>query len=269
MTAWLNTWIEAHAVSLKPSTAKSYRDNIDRYLNPRIGHERLQALSPSRLSLMFRDLYHAGGKDNAPLSPRTVEFARAVLRKALDDAVLDRLLEVNPVVGTKRPKTVKPHHTVWTGPQLRTFLQARHHAGDRLTPLWTLAAGTGMRRGELLALRWADIDLDAGTIAVERSVTQIRRELHYTRPKNHERRDIPIDSQTADALRAWRDTQATERLAWSEAYEDNGLVFTRENGAQLPPNSVSRGFVQAQAGLGLHAPDSPRGPAQSRHAPPR
>lgn len=180
---WLDTWIETHAVSLKPSTANSYRGNIERYLKPHLGHERLQALSPSRLSLTFRQLYETGGKDGAPLSPRTVEFARAILRKALDDAVLDRLLEVNPVVGTKRPRAIKPQHKVWTPEQLRAFIAHITTTGDRFAPLWVLAAGTGMRRGELLALRWGDIDLDAGVVSVERSVTQIGRELHYSGPR--------------------------------------------------------------------------------------
>lgn len=149
---YLNVWIAAHEVELKPSTAKSYRDNIDRYLRPALGHERLQGLSPSRLSLFFRNLYERGGKGGKPLSPRTVEFARAVLRRALQDAVLDRHIEVNPVVGTKRPRTVKPKHTTWTGEQLRAFLN-RHTVRDRWAALWELAAGTGLRRGELLGAR--------------------------------------------------------------------------------------------------------------------
>jgi integrase len=118
---WLDRWIAAHEVELKPSTAKSYRDNIARYLKPTLGRERLRSLSPSRLSVVFKRLYESGGKDGRPLSPRTVEFARAVLRRALQDAVMDRILEVNPVVGTKRPRVVKLQHSTWNGAQLQTF----------------------------------------------------------------------------------------------------------------------------------------------------
>lgn len=249
---WLDTWIETHAVSLKPSTANSYRGNIERYLKPHLGHERLQALSPSRLSLTFRQLYETGGKDGAPLSPRTVEFARAILRKALDDAVLDRLLEVNPVVGTKRPRAIKPQHKVWTPEQLRAFIAHVTTTGDRFAPLWVLAAGTGMRRGELLALRWGDIDLDAGVVSVERSVTQIGRELHYSRPKNHERRTVAVDTHVAAALRAWRTQQSAEQRQWGDAYANpDGLVFTWENGSPVPGDYATRHFVRAQAGADL------------------
>lgn len=117
------------------------------------------------ISMVLKTLHESGGKDGAPLSPRTVEFARAVLRRALQDAVLDRILEVNPVIGTKRPKVQKPSHTTWTGVQLRQFLDGLDENNDRWIALWTLAAATGMRRGELLALRWGDIVLTPVTSA--------------------------------------------------------------------------------------------------------
>ncbi|GAA5157165.1 tyrosine-type recombinase/integrase [Ornithinimicrobium tianjinense] len=249
---WLDTWMEAHAVSLKPSTAASYRANIERYLQPHLRHERLQSLSPSRLSTVFRELYERGGKGGRPLSARTVEFARAVLRKALDDAVTERVLEVNPVVGTKRPKVDKPKHTVWDGEQLRAFVRHVEDQGDRFAALWILAAGTGMRRGELLALRWDQVDLEGGVVHVERSVTQVGKELHYGTPKNHERRSVAIDGQTLAALRAWRKSQAAERLEWGPAYLDaEGLVFTWENGSPVLGDYASKQFVRAQAGAEL------------------
>lgn len=239
---WLDRWVEAHAVELKPSTAKSYRDNITRYLKPTIGHERLQSLSPSRLSVVFKDLYERGGMGGKPLSPRTVEFARAVLRRSLQDAVLDRAIEVNPVVGTKRPRVMKPKHTTWTGAQLRAFLDDVD-AEHRWTPLWALAAATGMRRGELLALRWVDVDLEAGVVHVERSVTQVKQERVYVTPKNHERRDVALDSHTSGRLRAWRKVQMAERLAWGTAYRgDEDLVFTWEDGRPVLPDFATRTF---------------------------
>ncbi len=239
---WLDTWITGHSVELKPSTLKSYQGNITRYLKPAIGRERLQSLSPSRLSVVFKDLYEHGGKEGGALSPRTVEFARAVLRRAMQDAVMDRIIEVNPVVGTKRPRVIKPRHTTWTGAQLQNFLDTLP-TEDRWTPLWTLAASTGMRRGELLALRWAQVDLDGGVIAVERSITQIHREPIYVAPKNHERRDVNIDSRTIASLRVWRKAQMGERLAWGAAYRgSDGLVFTWEDGRPVLPDYVTKMF---------------------------
>ena len=246
---YLERWITAHSVELKPSTAKTYRDNITRYLNPAIGHERIQSLSPSRLSVVFAELYAKGGKDGKALSPRTVEFARAVLRRAMQDAVLDRIIDVNPVIGTKRPTVVKPKHTTWTGAQLQAFLTGLDDT-DRWAPLWTLAAATGMRRGELMALKWSRVDLEAGVVHVEESVTQIAQQRRYGTPKNHERRSVTIDPRTVAALRAWRKAQLAERLAWGAAYRgDEDLVFTWEDGRPVLPDFVTKAFGSLTSNL--------------------
>jgi integrase len=249
--AYLERWLAGHTVELKPSTAQSYADKIRVYLVPAIGQERVQALSPSRLSVVWRQMHEAGGMDGKPVSPKTVEFARAVLRKALEDAVVDRLVPVNHVVGSKLPKRDgKPQHTTWTGAQVQTFLQAVGES--RWAPLWQLAVATGMRRGEFMALTRDRIDLVTGVVAVGRSTTQIRQERVTTTPKNHERRRINLDERTVTALRAWRKAQAEERLAWGPAYEDTeDLGFTWEDGRPVLPNYVSKLFLKVQAGVGL------------------
>ena len=250
LSAWLDRWITAHEVELKPSTARTYRANIDRYLKPAIGFERVQSLSPSQLSVLFREMRESGGKDGKALSPRTVEFARAVLRRSMQDAVLDRIVEVNPVIGTKRPRQLKPKHTTWTGAQLQAFLKVVE--GDRLAPLWTLAAATGMRRGELMGLCWFDVDFDAAVISVDRSTTQLGKERVTSTPKNHERRRVAVDAHTLATLKSWKSAQAAEKLAWGEAYEDTtGLVFTWQNGSPVLPDYVSKSFVKAQLSIDI------------------
>lgn len=246
--AYLDKWIIAHEVLLKPSTAAAYRAIIGRYLKPAIGHERVQALSPTRLSVLFADLYAGGGKDGRALSPRTVQFIRAVLRRAMQDAVVDRVIEVNPCTGTKRPRVDKPKHTTWTGPQMLTYLGGVP-GGDRWTPLWTLALASGMRRGELLALRWSEVDLDTGLVLVERAVTQIGPALSYSTPKNHERRQLSVDPLTVAVLKVWRKVQLGERLAWGEAYRGEDLIFTWEDGRPVLPDYVTKAFVKSQAGI--------------------
>lgn len=248
--AYLERWITAHEVELKPSTASGYRKNIDRYLVPAIGHERVQALSPSLLSNLFRAMSESGGAGGKPLAATTVGQARAVLRRAMQDAVLDRIIEVNPVVGTKRPKPIKPKHTTWTGEQLQGFLT--HAADDRLSPLWTLAAGTGMRRGELMGLQWPDVDLEAGVVSVDRSTTQIGKARITTTPKNHERRRVAIDAKTTATLKAWRKVQAAEQLAAADAWADpDGHLFTWEDGTPLLPDYVTKKFQAIQKAAGL------------------
>lgn len=242
---WLDEWITAHEVTLKRSTASSYRAIIERYLKPTIGHERLQELSPTRLSIAFRHLHDHGGVRDKPLSPRTVELLQAVLRRAMNDAVTERLITVNPVVGTKRPKVVKPKHTTWTAAQCLTYLDAQPN--DTLGCLFRVALATGLRRGEICALRWCDVDLETGVLHVERAVTVLGGSRTYDTPKNHERRGAAVDGDTVAALDALRrmqtqargDTQAT-------CPGDQDLIFVDVTGEPLTPDAVSRAFARSQ-----------------------
>jgi integrase len=246
VAAYLELWMAAHEVELKPSTAASYRAKIRLYLVPSIGHERVQSLSPSRLSVLWKELHQKGGKAGKPVSVRTVEFARAVLRRAMTDAVIDRVVEINPVVGSKMPKRDgKARHKTWTGSQLASFLGSI--SDSRLFSLWELAAATGMRRGELMGLRWCDVDFDTAVVSIDRSTTQIGKEVVTTTPKNHERRQVTIDTRTVATLKAWRRSQAAERLQWGAAYQNpDDVVFTWEDGRSLLPDYVSKAFIQAQ-----------------------
>ncbi len=251
---YLRVWIDGHEVELKPSTARSYRSKIEVHLIPAIGHEKVQSLSPSRLSAVFKTMLNEGGRGavhgrgGTPLSPRTVEFARAVLRKAMGDAIVDRVIDVNPVTGSKRPKPIKPQHTTWTADQVRSFLDAESES--RLLPLWALAFATGMRRGELMGLTWNDLDLDDGVVAVNRSVAQLGQERVATTPKNRERRRVAIDAETVAALKSWKVAQAQEKLLCGEDWADSvGTVFTWEDGRPLLPDYVSKRFQRVQAQL--------------------
>lgn len=248
---WLDKWMSAHSVELKPSTIHGYQQKIDMYLKPTLGTKKVQALSPSMLSTVFREMGEAGGKDGKPLSPRSVEYARSVLRKAMNDAVVDRLIEINPVTGSKAPrKQGKPKHTTWTGDEQRRFLD--HVADTRWSIVWQLALATGMRRGELCALTWARIDLDEGVVSVEQSTTQIGRERVTTDTKNHESRKVNLDPRTITALKAWRKAQTAERLKAGPLYSNpDDLVLTWQDGSPVQPDYLSKEFVDVQAGLEL------------------
>lgn len=245
---WLDTWILDHRMELKPSTAKSYEDKIRVYLKPAIGAHRVQELSPQMLSGVWRTMQETGGKGGKSVSVRTVEFARAVLRKAMADAVVNRIVQVNPVIGSKMPKRDgKPKHTTWTGAQLRAWLEHDLVQADRWVSLWELAAATGVRRGEIAGLRWEHVDLEAGTVGVEYSTTQLGQERVTTTPKNHERRTVAIDTHAVAVLKAWRTKQAAERLQQGPAWVDaDGLVFTWENGAPILPDYITKTFGRLQ-----------------------
>jgi integrase len=129
----------------------------------------------------------------------------------------------------------------WTAIELRGFLE--HVEVERLAALWMLAASTGMRRGEVLGLRWIDVDLDRARVAVRQTLVVAGREVVTSEPKTSRgRRSIALDPRTV-ALRGWRVAQLEERLAWGSAYRDSGLVFTREDGTALHPEWLSDAFA--------------------------
>ena len=200
VAAYLEQWLEAHAVEVKPKTLQDYRHLINRHVRPYIGELRLQAMSPARLTKLYRELATNGGRDGAGLSPRTVEYVHAVLRKAFRDAVVvDQILPSNPVERAKRPRKASSEPGgVWAPAQLRAFLDtARQH---RLFAFYRLAAYTGARRGELLNLRWRDIDLDLAEVRITGSAAVIAGQRIEGTTKSGRSRTVSIDADTVQVL---------------------------------------------------------------------
>jgi integrase len=173
---YLREWLQVHALEVKPKTYEDYRSLIAAYVVPRIGRMRLQSVRPSTLSGLYQALLASGGRHGQPLSPRTVGYVHSVLRKAFNDAVrTDQILAVNPAERAKRPKTpaIGQVRDVWDATQLRTFLEAV--STHRLFPFFRLAAYTGARRGELLHLRWDDVQLEGDDphIRIRGSMTMV------------------------------------------------------------------------------------------------
>jgi integrase len=213
-------------------------------VNPAIGSLLLQAVTPDQLSKLYRELHQSGGRQGRPLAPATVRRVHATLHRALKDAVAWGYLLRNPAAVAMKPKQRSVGSTqmrVWAAADVHGFLQ--HVRDDRLFALWRLAASTGMRRGELLGLRWEDVDLNVGRIGVRQTLTTVNHRVVYGEPKSaRSKRNIALDTETVTALREWRIQQSQERLAWGPAWNHSGLVFTREDGAQVHPDTMSFWF---------------------------
>ena len=241
VTAYLDDWIGSHAVEIKPRTLLDYQACIRLYVTPHIGHLPIQAVRPSTISKLYRDLLTSGGRDGQPLAVATVTHLHAVLRKAFRDAVIvDELISSNPVERAKRPRVQSQEPgTVWTIAQLRAFLAtARQH---RLFAFFHVAAYTGARRGELLNLRWTDIDLDAKKITITGSTAVIGGERVNGTTKSGRTRVVSIDDVTAAVLHQRKGDQAAEQLqaggSWRGTKE--GYVFTTGWGEPVYPDIVT------------------------------
>lgn len=155
----------------------------------------------------------------------------------------------------------------------RAFLE--HVEGSRLEAIWRLAAMIGMRRGEVLGLRWSDIDLDAARLAVRQALVAVGYDVIKSTPKSHNARVIDLDAETVRKLRQHRRQQNEERVEWAADYEDQNLVVAKENGEPIHPHTLSQSFerIIQRAGLrrygyttfAIRMPASPsKGAFQSR-----
>ena len=227
-------------MEVKPKTLQDYRHLIDRHVKPYIGALRLQAVRPAQITKLYRHLVTAGGRSSAGLSPRTVEYVHAVLRKAFCDAVLvDQLLPSNPVERAKRPRNpARERGDIWTVAQLRAFLEvAKTH---RLFAFYHLAAYTGARRGELLNLRWRDVDLANAAIRISGSAAVVGGTRIEGTIKSGRSRTVSIDAGTAQVLQDHRARQAEERLkAGRDWRSSDDYVLTTGWGGPIHPNTVS------------------------------
>jgi integrase len=246
-----NTWLVARAASVKPSTLASYQLQVATYVVPAIGDVRLKDLDGPILSRFYATLVAAGRtRRDGGLAPKTVRNIAGLLNKALADAVRWKVISANPAPDAERPRAVDVEMRTWSAEQLAAFL--RFVADDRFAAMWRLAAMTGMRRAEICGLRWRDVDLDAGRLAICQTRTVVKTQVLEGSPKTRAgARLIALDEGTVAALRSWWATQAADRLAVGPGWIDTELVFTKPEGIGVPPQWVSREFGRLSRLAGL------------------
>ena len=230
---WLTTWPDGRT-GLAETTLAAYETDAKR-VHTGIGQLRLRDLTTTRLSDFYRDLIQQG------LAPKTVQNTHGVIHKALADAVGQGLLSRNVASRAELPRAQRPETETWTADELRRFLvQAESH---RLYAAWMLACSTGMRRSEVLGVRWTNVDLDAGTLAVVDTVVMPvgRPILRLGETKSRRsRRLIALDARTVAVLRGHKKRQNKERLRAGEAWNDLDLVFCDELGVVVNPATFTR-----------------------------
>ena len=236
---YLTAWIDAHARKIKPTTLNRYRELIKDYLVPRLGSIKLQELKPLHIEQFYNSMAEQVGVAGKHLAPRTARQAGAILKTALKQAVeVENLITINPATRVKLPKSNSVTPTPFNFSELKQFLEiARSH---RLYFYFRLSAFTGARRGELLALKWADFD--GKTINLTKNRTSIGNEVieqNTTKGGNNGQRRVPLDNETIEQFKEHRRRQLSERMALGEYWQDTGYVFTQENGLPLYTSTVS------------------------------
>ncbi len=250
---YMREWLRGHRTAVRPSTWTSYTHNLENHVFPRLGRVPLTRLTGTALTGLYADLLEGGRmQGKGGLSPRTVRYVHSIVRKALADAFRQGLIQRNVADQARPPSsrvTKSSKMRTWTADELRRFLEAARE--DSWYPAWLLAATTGMRRGEVLALRWRDVDLTAGSILVRRSILAVGYRIVHSTTKTGRTWSVALDPGTAKVLREHRKRQLEHRVAMGAGYEDGDLVFAEEDGSLLHPDRFTRRFARIMKAANL------------------
>jgi len=232
---WLELWTQTIKAEVSPSTHERYAIIVRCYLKPGLGTIQLQRLTPSDIQKAYNNF------DRNP-SPRTRRHIHRILKSALARAVEQQALPRNPADALKRlPKVeVEPIATL-TVEQSSRLLKAIRHT----TTYWPtlIALATGMRRGEILALRWKNLDLEHGVVRVVESLEQTKAGLRFKSTKTDKARAVPLPKFAIDELRGWKRQQAENLLRLGVRQSPSMLVCAREDGQPKQPTSLTHEFT--------------------------
>jgi integrase len=256
MSRWDTDWA-SHNVSLK--TAERYRQLIVNQIRPHLGTMPVQRVKPVHLNSLYATLLKSGGIDGGALAALTVGHVHRLLRRMLGHAAQWGVIASNPAALVGPPRVAQTEIEIIREDEIKIVLNALRNRDLPLYTIATVALATGMRRGELVALRWKDIDLDGGKLRVEQSLEQTRAGLRFKSPKTkHGRRTITIPPAVVSDLRAHWKAMQEQRLALGLGRSaPNDLVFTMWDGSPRKPNALTNDWLRASAIIGrrinLHA----------------
>ena len=243
----LDRWLKATKARVSPRTYDRYAEVVRLHISPTIGRVQLGKLRPLQLEDLYKKLEDGG------LSRQTVLHVHRVLFTALRQAVRWQLVSRNVAEAVSSPRPLPPKKDAFSSEHAARVVAAV--AGSDLVPAVTLALGTGMRRGEVLGLRWSDVDLEAAEVRVTQTLQATNDGLRFVPPKTHRSsRTIALPSFVIDALKQQRRQQGVRKLAAGSAWQELGLVIDRGDGGPLPPWSLSQRFraLMTKAGIDLN-----------------
>ena len=250
---FLERWLKDYAwPNLAPRTAEGYEHIIRRHIIPALGSIPLMQLKPEHLQHYYSDKLSSSRCDNkGGLSPSTVKHHHVTLHTALENAVKWGLLSRNPADAVSTPRSQRPEWHTLSEDNIKTLLEAA-----KATPyyaLFYLAIFTGMRRSELLALRWCDVDLLLCQIHVTHSLHHMRNgEIVFRSPKTDKsRRMIALSPSAALVLREHKEKHKGTRVMLGMILVDDDLIFSDIHGKPLLPNSVTHAWIKMVRRIGL------------------
>jgi len=249
--ARIEQWQALEKITLK--TAERYRELLENQIAPHIGKASLQKLKPADIERWHATLKARGRKDGGELGARTIRHAHRLLSKALKEAMRHDLVLRNAAAAEPPPQVDAGEVVVLDGEQIKLLVERLR--GRAMYPRVITALFTGVRRGELLALRWHDVDLDGKepTLRVREAIEETKAGLRFKTPKTENSvREISLPDIVADALREHKRQQREQRVALGLGkWDDTALLFPRLNGAPQSPRAFSKEWADVAASIGL------------------
>jgi integrase len=253
---YLDGWIAAIKDEIEPTTHKRYAELVSHYIAPALGNLLLQKLAPVHLREFYTALGYGGRRDgrDGPLSPQTRRHIHRVFHTALVAAVELQIIARNPaaVFRKKLPKVKRHEMATLTAEQSARLLGAVRHSHVYWPVL--LALATGARRGEVLALRWRNVDLDRAEVRIVESLEQVGKTLRFKSPKSDKARVVTLPSFAVEELRRLKREQAESLLLLGIRQTGAMLLCARADGEPLQPQSLTHEFPRFLGRLGVDFP---------------
>jgi integrase len=240
LARWLSNSVRD---TVRQRTYERYESIVRVHLAPAIGKVKLKTLTPDHVRGLYREKLDGG------LAPRTVLHIHRTLSKALKQATDDGLIPRNAAAPVKPPRPRKEEIRPLNREQVRALFEAARE--DRLEALYVLAVTAGLRRGELQGLKWEDLDLEAGTLQVRRTLSEPKGGYIFEAPKSGKGRSIRLTQRATAALREHRKRQLEERMRLGTLWQDYDLVFSSGTGTPVSGGNLNRAFKALLKRAGL------------------
>jgi integrase len=240
---FLDRWLDDVRSRVTPKTHERYAQICHKNLGPLLGAITLSKLKPEQISEAYAKALTTGrSKGDGGLSPRTVRQMHAIVKSSLGQAVIWGILARNPAAVVKGPKPSRVVMQTYDLDQTAEMIEAAR--GDCVFMPAMLAVLCGMRRGEIAALRWRNVDLAAAQLAVTESAEQTKAGVRYKEPKSGRGRTVALPASLVAELRAHRVAQAQELLLVGRRLDDDDFVIAQPNGSPLRPHSIGQEWVR-------------------------
>jgi integrase len=245
-------WLDHATPSFSPKTVETTRMYIEDPIVPLLGSIKAVKLTPADLDRFYRQLLEVG-RSRGPYAPATIRRVHGIIRRALAQGVRWGWVSHNPAIDASPPRVPMKELQPPDPAQVVRIFNLAEEADPDLATFIMLAASSGARRGEILALRWRDLDLDRGRLTIERGIVRVGDDIVEQGTKTHQSRRISLDAGTVGALKAHQASMAARANDAAAAIASDSFVFSHSADGSTPwhPDSTTRAFrkICQQAGV--------------------